>query len=236
VGAGEIRAAQEEAGHALSRGNIVGGEEVGGADDEGVVGSDVGRGVVVVCSRALCGCRRGTHDGGGVFVVGRWLAWSCCVRWWTRPQQQTEYWTNDPVTTKCRANGLARVKASEDVWGRKIMIIFDQTLRKRCLIKTCTKGKEKLIEPPLHPRYCSLHTTPPSCAHVHLCSLHLARSTASGDVRAGGGLLTTSDGVTTPSPVGASALGAEDVDVGGRAGDCSGVLGHGQTSAVDFVS
>jgi hypothetical protein len=68
VGAGEVRAAQEETSHALSRGNIVGGEEVCGADDEGVVGSDVGRGVVVVCSRALCGCGRGTHDGGGVFV------------------------------------------------------------------------------------------------------------------------------------------------------------------------
>jgi hypothetical protein len=67
VGAAEVRAAQEETSHALSRGNIVGGEEVCGADDEGVVGSDVGRGVVVVCSRALCGCGRGTH-GGGVFV------------------------------------------------------------------------------------------------------------------------------------------------------------------------
>jgi hypothetical protein len=71
---------------------------------------------------------------------------------------------------------------------------------------------------------------------VQLWSLHLARSAASRDVRAGGGLLTTSDGVTTPSPVGASALGAEDVDIGGRAGDCSSVLCDGQTSAVDFVS
>jgi hypothetical protein len=109
-------------------------------------------------------------------------------------------------------------------------------LMKMCLIKTCTKGKERLIEPPFIPRCCSPHIIPSSCAHVHLCSLHLARSTASGDVRAGGGLLTTSDGVTTPSPVGASALGAEDVDVGGGAGDGSSVLGDGQTSAVDFVS
>lgn len=64
-------------------------------------------------------------------------------------------------------------------------------------------------------------------------SLHLAGSTTTGDVRASGGLLTTSDGVTAPSPVGASALGAENVDIGGRAGDSSSVLCHGQSSDWD---
>ena len=68
-----------------------------------------------------------------------------------------------------------------------------------------------------------------SCAHVRLRSPHLAGGTTARDVCASSGLLTTSDGVTAPSPAGARALAAEDVNVGGRAGNGSSVLCHGET-------
>jgi hypothetical protein len=104
------------------------------------------------------------------------------------------------------------------------------------LIKNCTKGKEKIDGATFVPRRSPLHNTPSTYAHIHLWAPHLAGSAATGNVRASGGLLATSDGVTAPSPVGASALAAEDIDIGGGAGDGSGILCHGQTSTVDFVS
>lgn len=64
---------------------------------------------------------------------------------------------------------------------------------------------------------------------MRLWSLNLAGSTTTGDVRASSGLFATGDGVTAPSPVGAGALTAENVDVGGRAGDGSSVLCHGES-------
>jgi hypothetical protein len=70
VGAGEIRAAKQEAGDTLRRVNVVGDEEVGCAGDEDVVGTDMGRSLVVAGTRALCGCRRGTHLGGDVVQGG----------------------------------------------------------------------------------------------------------------------------------------------------------------------
>lgn len=47
VGAGEIRAAKQEAGDTLRRFNIVGGEEVDCAGDEDVVGFDVTQDVII---------------------------------------------------------------------------------------------------------------------------------------------------------------------------------------------
>jgi hypothetical protein len=86
-----------------------------------------------------------------------------------------------------------------------------------------------MIEPSFVTRRSPPYNTPLTCAHVRFWSLHLARSTTTGDVRASSGLLSTGDGVTAPSPVGARALTAENVDVGGRAGDGSSVLCHGES-------
>lgn len=67
--AAEVGAAQQQASNALRGGYIVGGEEVVGADDEEVVGSDVDRDVAVVCGRAI-GSGRGAAHGDGVLCEG----------------------------------------------------------------------------------------------------------------------------------------------------------------------
>lgn len=61
VGVAEVWAAQQKTSYALGRGYIVGGEEVVGADDEIVVGSDVRRDLAVVCGRAICSDRSAAH-------------------------------------------------------------------------------------------------------------------------------------------------------------------------------
>ena len=109
----------------------------------------------------------------------------------------------------------------------------NETVLDQDLYEKKSKEKKRLIEPSFAPRCSPPYSKLPSYAHVHPWLLHLAGSATAGDVRAGGGLLTTSDGVTTPSPVGASTLSTEDVDIGGRAGNSSSVLGHGQTSNGD---
>ena len=66
------------------------------------------------------------------------------------------------------------------------------------------------------------------------CSIYLASSRA-GDVRALGALLAAGDGVARPGPVGASALGAKDVDGNGVGGDAAGHALDGQAGDGDAV-
>jgi hypothetical protein len=70
----------------------------------------VGRHIVLVCVRALRGCRGGTHDG-GVFV-GDGSRGVVMLDDERGPVARRNMSTNDPVTDKSRANGLARVKGS----------------------------------------------------------------------------------------------------------------------------
>ena len=84
---------------------------------------------------------------------------------------------------------------------------------------------------------------PPSPSKLHFTSLHrphqsinqpihLASSRA-GDVRALAALLAAGDGVARPSPVGARALGAQDVDGHGVGGDAASHALNGQASDGD---
>ena len=70
MGVRKVRAAKQKTSDTLRRGSVVGCEEVGGADDEEVVGSDMDWSVVVGWTRGLCGRGGRSHIGG---VRGKWF-------------------------------------------------------------------------------------------------------------------------------------------------------------------